>query len=151
MNDSTQNSTFISAKTIEWTRGVAVGSLLALILVGLLWELWLAPLREGGSWWAIKVLPLCWPLAGLLKNRMYTYRWVSLMIWLYFTEGVVRACGDKGWSAGLAGAQTLFCITLFAACALHVRWRFQMAKAEALANPTPENSPENLASTEISK
>ncbi len=151
MNDSTQNSAFISAKTIEWTRWVAVGSLLALILVGLLWELWLAPLREGGSWWAIKVLPLCWPLAGLLKNRMYTYRWVSLMIWLYFTEGVVRAWGDKGWSAGLAGAQTFFCITLFAACALHVRWRFQMAKAEALANPTPENSPENLASTEISK
>ena len=95
MNDSSQNSAFITPKTIEWTRYVAVGCLLALILVGLLWELWLAPLREGGSWWAIKVLPLCWPLAGLLKNRMYTYRWVSLMVWLYFIEGVVRASGDR--------------------------------------------------------
>jgi len=128
MNDSAHNTPFLTSKTIEITRWVAVGSLLALILVGLLWELWLAPLREGGSWWAIKVLPLCWPLAGLLKNRMYTYRWVSLMIWLYFTEGVVRAWGDKGWSSGLALAQTILCVILFAACALHVRWRFQMAR-----------------------
>jgi len=123
MNNSSQNSTFLSPKSIEITRWVAVGSLLALILLGLL-----APLREGGSWWAIKVLPLCWPLAGLLKNRMYTYRWVSLMIWLYFIEGVVRAWGDKGWSAGLALAETILCVLLFAACAFHVRWRFQMAK-----------------------
>jgi uncharacterized membrane protein len=72
MNNSSQNSTFLSPQSVEYTRWVAVGSLLALILLGLLWELWLAPLREGGSWWALKVLPLCWPLAGLLKNRMYT-------------------------------------------------------------------------------
>jgi uncharacterized membrane protein len=69
---------------------------------------------------------------------MYTYRWVSLMIWLYFIEGVVRAWGDKGWSAGLAGVETALCISLFTACALHVRWRFQMAKANPL--PTPDSS-----------
>ena len=40
---------------------------------------------------ALKVVPLCIPLAGLLRNRMYTYRWVSLIVWLYFVEGVVRA------------------------------------------------------------
>ena len=136
MNDSHTKSSFLSPQTIELTRWVAVGSLVALIFVGLAWELWLAPLRPGGSLWALKVVPLCWPLAGLLKNRMYTYRWVSLLVWLYFIEGVVRAWGDKGWSAGLAGAQTFLCISLFAACALHVRWRFQMAKANTL----PESS-----------
>ena len=73
---------------LDSTRWLAVGSLLGLIVLGLAWELWLAPLREGGSWWAIKVLPLCIPMAGLLKNRMYTYRWVSMLVWLYFTEGV---------------------------------------------------------------
>jgi len=62
---------------------------------------------------------------------MYTYRWVSLMIWLYFIEGVVRAWGDKGWSAGLAMTETILCVLLFSACALHVRWRFQLAKANA--------------------
>lgn len=108
---------------------MAVGSLLGLILLGLAWELWLAPLRPGGSLWAIKVLPLCLPLAGLLKNRMYTYRWVSMLVWLYFIEGVVRAWGDAWPSAGLAGLQTLLCTSLFVACALHVRIRFKAAKA----------------------
>jgi len=58
---------------VELSRRLAVASLLALIALCLAWELWLAPLRPGGSWLALKVLPLCIPLAGLLKNRMYTY------------------------------------------------------------------------------
>ena len=49
------------------------------------------PCGRAAPGWLIKVLPLCFPLAGLLRNRMYTYRWVSLMVWIYFTEGVVRA------------------------------------------------------------
>ena len=80
-------------------------------------------------------------MAGLLKNRMYTYRWVSLMIWLYFTEGVVRAWGDKGWSSGLALAQTILCVILFAACALHVRWRFQMAREGVSLDDSQESKP----------
>jgi uncharacterized membrane protein len=109
---------------IQWTRNAAVGSLLGLIVLGLAWELWLAPLRPGGSWWALKVLPLAIPLSGLLKNRMYTYRWVSLVVWLYFTEGVVRAVSDTNrLSAGLAMVQVVLCLGLFAACAGHVRWR----------------------------
>ncbi|RZL89117.1 MAG: DUF2069 domain-containing protein [Variovorax sp.] len=82
------------SSSVALTRSLAVGSLVGLIVLGLAWEMWLAPLRPGGSILALKVLPLVVPLAGLLKNRMYTYRWVSLMVWLYFTEGVVRAWSD---------------------------------------------------------
>ncbi len=109
------------------TRRLAVGSVLGLILLGLAWELWLAPLRPGGSWLALKVLPLCFPLAGLLRNRMYTYRWVSLLVWIYFTEGVVRAYSDGGLSAQLALAEVALCLALFAACALHVKMRLGKA------------------------
>ncbi len=116
-------------KTVSLTRTLAVGSLIGMILLGLAWELWLAPLRPGGSWLALKVLPLCIPLAGLLKNRMYTYRWVSLMVWLYFTEGVVRAWGDKPPGNWLALIQVLLCCTLFVACALHVRLRLRRQAA----------------------
>ena len=115
--------------SIAWTRAVAVGSLLALIALGLAWELWLAP--TGNRTLALKVLPLAVPLAGLLKNRMYTYRWVSLMVWLYFIEGVVRATSDHGPSVPLAAAEALLCLLLFTACALHVRWRFHLAKKAA--------------------
>jgi uncharacterized membrane protein len=112
------------------TRWVAVGSVLGLIVLGLAWELWLAPVRPGGSWLAIKVLPLCIPLAGLLRHRMYTYRWVSLMVWLYFIEGVVRAYSDRGLSAQLAVLEIVLCLALFGACVLHVRRRQKTSKAK---------------------
>ncbi len=114
---------------VAWTRAVAVGSLLGLIVLGLAWELVLAP--TGNRTLVLKVLPLAIPLVGLLKNRMYTYRWVSLMIWLYFIEGVIRASGDRGLSAWLAGIEVLLCVLLFAACAVHVRWRLYRAQAVA--------------------
>ena len=116
------------------TRLLAVASLLGMIFLGLAWELWLAPLRPGGSWLALKVLPLCIPLAGLLKNRMYTYRWVSLVVWLYFTEGVVRAWGDRPPGNWLALAQVFLSCSLFVACALHVRLRLAAA-APAASQP----------------
>jgi uncharacterized membrane protein len=116
---------------VAWTRAAAVSSLVALIVLGLAWELWLAPLRPEGSWWALKVLPLALPLAGLLKNRMYTYRWVSLLVWLYFTEGIVRATTEFNLSGVLAGIQVVLCLVLFAACAAHVRWRLANAKRTA--------------------
>ncbi len=115
-------------RAVALTRGLAVGSLLALIVLGVSWELWLAPLRPGGSWLVIKVLPLCLPLAGLLRHRMYTYRWVSLVVWIYFAEGVVRAYSDRGLSARLALLEIALCLALFAACALHVRIRLRKAR-----------------------
>lgn len=115
---------------LAWTRWAAVSSLLGLIVLGLAWELFLAP--TGGGTLALKVLPLTIPLAGLLKNRMYTYRWVSLFVWLYFIEGTVRAFSDKGLSAWLAGIEILLCIVLFTACAVHVRSRL---RHRSTANP----------------
>ncbi|AKJ28445.1 DUF2069 domain-containing protein [Caldimonas brevitalea] len=116
------------------TRALAVASLLGLIVLGVGWELWWAPLRPGGSWLALKVLPLWLPLAGLLKRRMYTYRWVSLLVWIYFAEGAVRATSDRGPSAVLAGVEVLLCLLLFGACALHVRWRLRHAPVSAAAS-----------------
>lgn len=120
----------MASAAANWTRLLAVTSLLALIALGLAWELWLAPLREGGSWWALKVLPLTLPLSGLLKHRMYTYRWLSMLVWLYFTEGIVRATTESGLSAGLAWGQVVLCLSLFIACALHVKLRFKAVRAQ---------------------
>jgi uncharacterized membrane protein len=110
---------------VRWTRVLALASVLGLILLGLAWELWLAPTGSGTL--AIKVLPLLLPLPGLMRARMYTYRWVSLLVWLYFAEGVVRATTEQGLSAVLAGIEVALCLVLFTACALHVRWRLRRA------------------------
>ena len=123
------------ANQIEMTRLLALGSLAGLIVLGLAWEMYLAPIRPGGSLLALKVLPLVIPLAGIWKNRMYTYRWVSLLVWLYFTEGVVRAWSDRVPSNYLAMVEVLLCLLLFAACAFHVRVRFKNLPA-AVVDPS---------------
>ena len=120
-----------AAPYVIGARRVAVATLLALIALCLAWELFLAPLRPGGSWLALKALPLCIPLAGFLKNRMYTYRWVSLMIWLYFTEGVVRAWSDRPPSNWLALLEAVLCVVLFSACTVHIRQRLRSQKLPA--------------------
>lgn len=112
---------------VRMTRLAALASVVGLIVLGLAWELWLAPTGSGTL--AIKVLPLLLPLPGLLRHRMYTYRWLSLLVWVYFTEGAVRATSESGLSAGLAVVEVVLCLVLFATCALHVRWRLAKAKA----------------------
>ena len=114
------------------TQGVAVVSLLLLIVLCVMWELSWAPIKPGGSWLAIKALPLALPLAGFLKRRLYTFRWVSLVIWLYFIEGVVRAYSDPWPSNALALGELSLCLILFISCALHVKYRFAAAKAQTL-------------------
>jgi uncharacterized membrane protein len=135
MNANSTLSATPAPPLVATTRWLAVSSLVGLIVLGLAWELFLAPVRPGGSWLALKVLPLCIPLAGLLKNRMYTYRWVSLLVWIYFTEGVVRATSDRGLSAWLACVEVVLCLLLFTACAMHVRLRLNNAKLAASAQP----------------
>ena len=120
--ETTQMNKENQIDAIRWTAAI---SLFSLIVLGVLWEMVLAPVRPGGSLLALKVLPLILPLAGVLKNRMYTYRWLSLLVWLYFTEGAVRAWSDKPPSNYLAMIELVLCLVLFAACSLHVKIRFK--------------------------
>lgn len=114
------------------SRSLALGSLIALFVLCLAWELWLAPTGSGSL--AIKALPLLIPMLGLWRYRLYTFRWLSLMIWLYFAEGAVRATSEKGLSAGLAALEVLLSVLIFCACAMHVRLRLAAAKAAAEAS-----------------
>ncbi len=111
------------------TRALAVACTLALVLLGLAWELWLAPTGRGTL--AIKVLPLGFAIAGLLKLRMRTYRWLSLLVWIYFAEGVVRASTEPGMSQALALAEVALSLLLFVACAAHIRGRLRLAREAA--------------------
>jgi len=102
-------------------QAVALVALLALILLCLAWELWLAPLRPGGSWLALKALPLAAPLAGILKGKRYTYQWASMLILAYFAEGAMRAWSDRGASQYLAMAETALSLAFFAAVVSYAR------------------------------
>jgi uncharacterized membrane protein len=100
---------------------VTTACLIALIFLGLAWELWLAPVRPGGSLLALKILPLLAPLFGILRGKVYTYQWTSMLILAYFAEGAVRAWSDRGMSAHLALAETALALVCFTACIAYVR------------------------------
>ncbi len=102
-------------------RAAAAGALLALIVLCLAWELWLAPLRPGGSLVALKALPLIIPLTGIVRGRRYTYQWSSMLILAYFAEGVMRAWSERGISQLLAGAEIALSLLFFAAAVSYAR------------------------------
>ncbi len=121
----------VPTPAVQATRVVAVASLLALVALCVAWEWWLAPLRPGGTWLALKALPLLWLLPGLLRLRMLSYRKTALFIWLYFVEGMVRATSDGAASARYAWGEVALTLVLFIACAAHVRLRQRQARAAA--------------------
>ncbi len=123
--------------TVRTAQALVLAAVLGLVAVGLAWELWLA--RTGNGTWAIKVLPLVLCLGGLLRHRLYTYRWLSLLVWLYFLEAVVRATTEAGLSQALALVQLLLCLLLFGASGLYVRWRLRNGRR--LASPADGASP----------
>ncbi len=99
----------------------SAAALLALILLCLAWETVLAPLHPGGSVLMFKVLPLLFPLRGILRGDRYTFQWASMGILFYFTEGAVRAWSDKGLSAKLALAEALICVVFFFAAIYYAK------------------------------
>ena len=111
---------------VQQLRALCLTLLLALIVLGAGWELWWAPLRAGGSTLFIKVLPLCFALPGMYRHRLYTYRWLSLLVWLYVAEGGVRLWSDLlPLSRALAWGELILAIALFAALGSYVRARLQ--------------------------
>lgn len=106
-------------------RALALGGLLALIALGLAWELWLAP--TGSGTWAVKVLPLMLCVPGLMRHRLFTFRALALLLWLYVLEAAVRATSEAGVSRTLAVMQLVLSVALFAACCVYIRSRLRGA------------------------
>ena len=107
-----------STDVLRWTASAA---LIALILLCLAWELWLAPLRPGGSLLALKAAPLALPLYGILSGRRYTYQWSSMLILAWLAEGAVRASTEQGTGRTLAALEAMMALLFFAAAVSYSR------------------------------
>jgi len=100
----------------------AVTSLVLLFAWLLAWEIVVAPLHPGGSLLALKALPLLLPLRGVLKRDLYTLQWSSMVILIYFVEGIVRAWSDKAEiSRIMALGEALLVVSYFLFALLYLR------------------------------
>jgi uncharacterized membrane protein len=122
-----------SSPTLDVSARLALGACIALVALGLGWELWWAPTGRGTL--ALKVLPLVAALPGLWRRRLYTYRWLSLALWAYVAEGCVRGASDLGAGRWLGWSEALLGVLLFVGCAWQVR--AQLAARRAVPTPSP--------------
>jgi uncharacterized membrane protein len=140
MSDLIQSHPELAPKD-HW-RLIAWFSWFALIVLCILWEAILAPIKPGGSWAVIKVMPMLFALKGIWQARSYTMQWASMLVMLYFIEGVVRL-NDKGLSAYLAGLEIVLSLVTFFALLAYLKPLKKVAKmkkAEAeLAKKLEEN------------
>jgi len=125
-------------------RRFVVGSFIALVALGIAWELWLAPLRPGGWALSLKVVPLALALPSLARGRVRAYQWWSMLVLVYLAEGLVRATSDRGPSVPLAIIETGLAAFAFMAILLYVREARKRARASPAA---PARAPADLHST----
>ncbi len=110
----------LQSAAARWHRA-AVSLVGALVLVEVLWEIALAPLRPGGSWLALKALPLAllWP--ALARGRLRARQWTALLLTFYFAEAIVRALTESGRHAWVATGAAAVAIAAFGAVLMSFR------------------------------
>jgi len=101
----------------------AFTGLVALVLLGLLWETMLAPLRPGGSWLALKMLPLALLIPGTMRGARKPLQGLALLLPLYAAEGIVRGWSESGRHALVAWTAAVLAIATFAAVLATLRRR----------------------------
>lgn len=128
------NQPGIDQASTRYTFPALLASLGGLIVLCVLWEIWLAPLRPGSFLLALKAVPLILPLAGALRRSVYTLQWSSMLIWLYFIEGVVRGFRNPDLTTSvLAWLEVALVLVFFVAALLFLRPYKRAAKAQAKA------------------
>lgn len=107
-----------------------------MVVLGVAWETWLAPIRPGAWMLALKMLPLAISLPAIARGHRRTYQWWSMGILLYFTEAIVRATSESGPSVPLAWVQTVLAVLTYAAILAHAR----QTRPPRPANPPPRSA-----------
>lgn len=97
------------------TARLAVAGTFALLLLELLWELVLAPLRAHPSWLALKALPLALLLPGTARGARRPRQWLSLLLPFYIAEALGRTLAEHGRHALVAGTACFVAAATFVA------------------------------------
>lgn len=133
ISSQTQKSAVYLSQRLRWIANI---SLWLLFLLCIAWELFLAPLRPGGTFMFLKALPLAFAFRGVARGSLYTMQWASMLVLLYLMEGVVRVMSDPpGPSIALAWIEIVLSLVFFLAAIFYVRPAKQAAQLAAKAKP----------------
>lgn len=110
-------------------------SAVALLLLAVAWELWLAPLRPGGSWLVLKALPLAILLPRLLRVDPRGVQWAVLLMPFYVAEASMRLL--EPFPAGLCAIAELVLALVFFVAAIVVLRPYKRRAARPAAQEPP--------------
>lgn len=112
----------LTAKQLPLWQWITVASVLLMVLLTMLWELWLSPLYPGGSWLAAKALIMLLPLRGLLHGKRYTFQWYTMFVLLWLLEGIMRAYAEQGVGRYLALIQVVLVVLSYTTANLYAKY-----------------------------
>lgn len=122
-----ENAAIVLSKRLKLAANI---SLWLLFLLCLAWEIFLAPLRPGGTLLFLKALPLVFAFRGVARGSLYTMQWAAMLVLLYLMEGATRVMSDPpGPSIAMAWLEILLSLTFFFAAIFYVRPAKIAAKA----------------------
>ncbi|WP_198419068.1 DUF2069 domain-containing protein [Motilimonas pumila] len=90
-----------------------------------LWHLWLSPPSLGLDPWfvlSIWLIPLIFPLRGLLKGNPYTYAWTCFISLWYFLHSLTIMVSDPA-ERWLAVGEFFLAVCFFCGCAYYAKHR----------------------------
>ncbi len=105
-------------------------------LIGVL-IIWYGYTTPAPVWLAIMLIPLAFPLRGLLGGRAYTYAWTSLLVLAYFIHGVVEAWANPQTRV-LASLEIVATVLVYLGTVMYPR--AAKRAQQALAGSKPDQS-----------
>ncbi len=105
-------------KRLRLVHAATLGGIL--VLMGLL-IVWYGIRSPAPVWLAVLLVPLLFPLRGLIRGRAYTHAWTSFLILIYFIHGVVEAWANAA-DRGLAIAEIVLSAIVYTGAILFARW-----------------------------
>lgn len=115
---------------------VAQAAWIGLIVWCLAWEAWLAPLRPGGSWLVLKLVPLLLTLRGVLRGEPDALQWSLLIVLLYLAEATVRLF-EPAPVRWMATVELALVLAFFVAAIVFLRPYKRAAKARRARESAP--------------
>lgn len=129
MTTETQTSRYkMLARRTLIARWTALVGYFGLLIVLLNWFTWLSPPTQFPRAFLLIVLvvPLLFPLRGLLHGRTYTHSWTSFLSLLYFAIGIDVAFNNLP-DRLLALSVVLFSLLLFIGCVFYAYYEKRRA------------------------
>ncbi len=110
----------------------------ALLLLLLIWHGFVFP-AEKKPWLILLfiVIPLLFPLRGLLQEKPYTYAWTSFVILIYFIHGVVEAWANDAERL-FAIAEIFLSVQVYIGAIFYARLQGRALKQQAAATDNHE-------------